>query len=86
MRDALHVDQRPEIRIDSHEDAPFGRRPFQQGVIPWVWSHLPGREDIMPLGPEPRGQALPGAPIHQKFHGVVTVTASSVSPAMTACA
>ena len=86
MWDPLHVDQRPEIRVDGDQDTVLGRRPAQQRCISRVGASVPGPDDIMTLRLEPGRHALPGTAIHQELHAGVPTIVSRLSPAITACA
>ena len=83
---AMQVNKRPEVRIDGDEDSIFGVRPLQQRPITGIRDDLSGLDDIVTAVVQPFRQPAAGAAVHQEFQRLFTDTATSVSPAITACA
>jgi hypothetical protein len=53
-----------EVLIHRHEHAAFCCGPFQELSIAGVAPTLPGLDHVMPLIPQPVGEAPPGTPVN----------------------
>ncbi len=86
MRSAAKVDERAEIRVEGHEDAPLSSRHPQQSRIAWIGRVLAGFPHVVPLLTQPFRKTARSAAIDEESHPGGTFTASSRSFATTACA
>lgn len=82
----IEKDESPEIFVHRHQNAAFVPGPQQQHSVTGVRTAFPGLQYVMASSPQPFGQAMAGTAVYEKPHRAATVTSSSVSCAMTACA
>jgi hypothetical protein len=86
MLDALPEDALPDVLVHRQEDPVLCRRPSEELSIARISASLAGLDDIVPATAQPVSKAPPDAHVYEESHLVPTRTASSESPAMTACA
>ena len=53
VRNVMQIDQLPEVRINRSQDSVFGLCKFQERLIPWVGTKLPGLKYIVSRAAEP---------------------------------
>jgi hypothetical protein len=85
-RGLIEKDESTEILIHGHQNTVFDPGSLQQHSVTGIRTALPGLHHVMTLCPQPFGQTMAGTAVDEKLHRVATVTSSSVSWAMMACA
>ena len=78
--------QLAEVHVNRHHHPAFRGRNVEECPVAWIGAEAVGEDHIMALVDEPVGKSPPRAGVDEESHPPATDTATSESPATTACA